>query len=118
MVIYGGELKSLAEVTKIVWKMAHSDELSLVIKKHASERMVERGITTLDIIHVLKTGHVEERQEESTVPNLYKYVMVGNSVQETFRSLKLVIIPDEKRCGVKIDIISVMWRDENSFRSL
>jgi Domain of unknown function (DUF4258) len=79
--------------------------------KHARERMVERGLIVSDVLFALKFGYVyEDSKEESTMPGYYKYRIESSTPNSGTRTLRIVAVPDNKSCQIKI--ITIMWRDE------
>ncbi len=79
----------------------------LIYTTHAKERMEERGITTGDVIHVLKNGFVHTDGEKAS-RGRYKYKIVGRTPNSP-RSIALIVIATRKQ--KKIKIITVMWPD-------
>lgn len=63
-----------------------------------------------DLLFVLKNGFVYEDAQPSTLPDFYKYRVEGQSPNSGSRYLRVVAIPDEKSCQLKV--ITIMWRDE------
>lgn len=89
--------------------------MSISYKKHAQERLAERGLIVSDVLYVLKNGFVYLECEPSTRPGYNKYCMECRSPNSGGRSVRVVVIPDKKRCELKI--ISVMWVDEVATRA-
>lgn len=101
---------SAADATLLINEIARDRTCDLAITKHARERMKERDLIISDLLFVLKNGFVYDGAQESTVAGLYKYGVEGQSPNSGSRVLKVVAIPDEKSCGLKI--VTFMWRDE------
>jgi len=72
--------------------------------------MYERNLTTGDLLHVMKFGFVLEEPVPSTQDGFYKYSIEGRTPNSGSRKLKLIVIPDEVKCGIKF--VTVMWKDE------
>ncbi|WP_416878665.1 DUF4258 domain-containing protein [Litorimonas sp.] len=83
--------------------------LDLVLTDHAKERLDERNITTGDILHIIRTGFVYDAPQPAS-RDYYKYAIEGRSPNSNGRTIKLIIIPDVKACGVKL--ITIMWKDK------
>ena len=57
------------------------NEHSVLFSKHAKERLVQRGIDTDDIIHVITYGNiVKDYSDDKPCPS---YLMLGNSKSKT-----------------------------------
>ena len=89
--------------------------MSISYKKHAMERLSERGLIMSDVLYVLKQGFVYIEHEPSTVPGYNRYAMECKSPNSGGRSVRVIVIPDKKACALKI--ISVMWVDEVATRA-
>ena len=50
-----------ADATDLIRQLANGSP-TLVIRKHAKEQMLERGLITGDLLHVMKKGFVYETQ--------------------------------------------------------
>ena len=98
------------DATKKINTMAKSFRLKLVYTHHAQEQMDRRNLTIGDLLHVMKYGFVLEEPEPSTRKGFYKYSIEGRTPNSGSRKLKLIVIPDEEKCGIKF--ITVMWKDE------
>ena len=72
--------------------------------------MNERGLLMSDLLFVLRHGFVYDEPEESTVNGLFKYSVESQSPNSGARFLRVVAIPDETSCQIKV--ITIMWRDE------
>jgi Domain of unknown function (DUF4258) len=73
--------------------------------------MGQRGLIVSDVLFALKFGYVyEETEEESTVKGYYKYRVESQTPNSGSRTLRIVAVPDNKSCQIKI--ITIMWRDE------
>jgi len=90
--------------------IAQSKRLTISYKRHAIDRMKERGLIVSDVIYVLKYGFVYSEPESATRNSYYKYAMENKSPNGDSREVRVVVIPDKKPCELKI--ISVMWVDE------
>ncbi len=101
---------SPADATDIIREKARSDEFELVYTKHVRNRMQERELIAGDILHVLKHGFVYIDAEPTTRPSCFKYKMETRTPNTGNRSIRVVAIPDQKACLVKV--ITVMWVDE------
>lgn len=94
----------------MIRRYAKASDLSLSYKLHAKERLAERDLTTLDVLHVLKTGFVYAEAAPATQPGRYRYAMEGTSPNTKGRSLRLIVIPSQ--CRTEMKIVTVMWADE------
>ena len=72
--------------------------------------MAERGITTLDVMYVLKNGFVYDPPEPATRVGYYKYKMVNPTPNSNRREVRLVVMPSPQSAQAKI--ATVMWADE------
>lgn len=72
--------------------------------------MGERGITTLDVMYVLKNGFVYDPPEPATRAGYYKYKMVNPTPNSNRREVRLVVMPSLQSAQAKI--ATVMWADE------
>jgi hypothetical protein len=80
----------------------------LAFKEHAGQRLEERGLTTLDVIEVLRRGDVLEPAQAGRQPDRFKYVIEGESANSHGRTIKVVVIPGTR---ANFKIITVMWKD-------
>lgn len=96
--------------TKLINKIACNKLCNLSLTLHAKERLSERSLLISDAMFVLKQGFVYEEPEPSTLVGLCKYVIESQSPNSGARFLKVVCVPDEKSCQIKI--ITIMWRDD------
>lgn len=106
---------SPARATDRIRAMARKRELSLAYKLHARERLSERDIISSDVLYVLKHGFVLIDPESATRPGFYKYAIESKTPNSNSRDIRLVVIPDEKRCLIKL--VSIMWVDEPATRA-
>lgn len=100
-----------ADATALINQMARNLRLDLCYTTHAKERMRERDLIVSDLLCVLKGGFVYRDPEPSTVQGLYKYAIEGQSPNSGARYLRVIVVPDEKSCQLKI--VTFMWRDED-----
>lgn len=113
------DVKNLTQMTRYINKIARDGNMTLCYTKHCKEQMADRDITTLDILYVLKTGHVENYQgkgEQTTDYNIHRYKMVGSCIsRETGREIGVVLLVgiDERLAPtIKIKtIVTAMWQD-------
>ncbi len=62
-----------AQATELVKSIASDPESSLTWRRHASQRLHERGLIMSDVLFVLKNGFVREPSEgESSAQGLFK----------------------------------------------
>lgn len=101
---------SKREATEKIRRYAHDRAFDAHFKRHALERLEERGITTSDDKHVLKMGVILKDPEQSTNPSLYKYRMESRSPNSNGRTVGVVVIPSTSRPSLKV--VTVMWIDE------
>lgn len=102
---------SPSDATQKLNEMGGSPHMDLSTTKHTRDRLKERGLTVSDLLFVLRRGYVYERPEESTVKGLYKYKIEGQSPNSGSRYLRIIAVPDEQSCWIKV--VTVMWRDES-----
>ncbi len=108
--------QDLSYITGIINTMARSDDLDLCYTEHCVKRMQERGITTSDILFVLKTGIVQAYQGRAKPLShkIYKYLVIGQHLTKN-RDLGLVILVEIDRLklpAIKLQkIVTTMWRD-------
>jgi hypothetical protein len=102
---------SKPDATERIRRYARDRALDLHFKRHALERLDERGITTSDVLHVLKMGFVLQEPEQSTNPSLYRYRMESRSPNSNGRTVGVVVIPNPSRPSIKV--VTVMWIDES-----
>lgn len=95
--------------------MARLPGLTLAYKMHAKERLLDRGITSSDVLYVLRFGFVILDPEPATRPGYYKYAMENKTPNSNSRDIRIIVIPDKKNSLIKL--ITVMWADELSTRS-
>ena len=101
---------SPADATDAIRALAARDELQLTWTLHIKERLVERDLIIGDVRFLLRHGFVYAEPEPSSRNGLYKYAVEGTSPNSGNRSLRLIVIPDETRCWIKL--ITLMWVDE------
>jgi len=99
-----------AEATERLRKIGQNKRLNLFYKRHAKERMAERDLIMGDVLHVLRHGFVHDDPEPATQDSYFKYRMECKTPNSGGRTVRIVAIPDEIRCHVKI--VTVMWVDE------
>lgn len=100
-----------ADATRAINGIAREAQFTLALTAHAKERLQERDLFTPDLLYVLKHGFVYEEPEPSTLNGFFKYQIEGPSPSSRGRTLRVVAVPDEVSCQIKI--ITVMWRDED-----
>jgi Domain of unknown function (DUF4258) len=103
-----------ADATDEIRRIARIDEMRLTRRDHAVDQMTERELIMGDLLYLLKNGFVYEDPEPSTQKGLYKYKMESKTPNSGDRSVRAVVIPDPKRCWLKV--ITVMWVDEKQRR--
>jgi hypothetical protein len=106
---------SPAKATDRIRAMARQKRLSLSYKLHAGERLGERGIIASDLLYVLKFGFVLTEAAPATRAGFYRYAIENKTPNSHSRDIRLIVIPDEKRCLIKI--VTVMWADELAIRA-
>lgn len=114
------KITDLSYITGVLNTMGRDDDLDLLYTRHCIERQQERGITTLDIINVLKYGHVVEYIGKGTHPTnnkIHKYKITGQYLGEnkSIREISLVLLVEVDRFknpAIKIQkVITAMWED-------
>lgn len=104
---------SLGQATQLINKIAGNKRCDLAYTRHATERMIERGLIMSDVLFVLKNGFVYEEPEASTMDGFYKYTVESQSPNSGSRTLKVVAIPDPDLKSCQIKIVTIMWRDKS-----
>jgi len=89
--------------------------MTISYKKHAIERLQERGLIMGDILYVLKNGFVLMEPVPSTRAGFNKYAMESKCPNGGNRAVRVIVIPDKRLCALKI--VSVMWVDEHETRA-
>lgn len=103
------------KATREIQAIARSKALTLSYKLHAKERIAELGLTTSDVLFVLKNGFVYEEPEPATRSEYNRYKIESLSPNSGRRKVGLVVIPD--KAGSLIKIVTVMWIDERATRA-
>lgn len=68
-----------------------------------------------DILHVMKTGFVHLKPEETTREGYFKYAIESLCPNGGNRAVRVVVIPEKKGCFLKV--VTVMWVDQPETRS-
>jgi hypothetical protein len=100
---------SPADATESIRTIARGN-FRLIRKKHAIDRLQERGLFIGDALYVLKNGFVFEEAQSSSREGCFKYCMECSTPNSNQRSLKVVTIPG--LVPPQLKIITVMWVDE------
>lgn len=88
-----------------------SGKFSLSYKNsHAHDQMAERDLLVGDVLYLLRNGFVYDAPEEATRKPFWKYRMQCRTPNSNNREVRVVLIPDLKRSGIKL--VTVMWADE------
>lgn len=95
--------------------IARSPRLALAYKLHAQDQLLERNITSSDVLFVLKFGFVLLEPESATRPGFYRYAIENKTPNSDSRDIRLIVIPDKK--AVLVKIVTVMWVDELATRA-
>ncbi|MGB0843885.1 MAG: DUF4258 domain-containing protein [Alphaproteobacteria bacterium] len=95
--------------------LANDDEMSLILRRHAKERMLERDLIMSDLLHVLKHGFVYASASDSTQEGQYKYAIENNALNGDGRNLRVIVVPVIK--DKFLNIVSFMWVDEKQTRA-
>lgn len=95
--------------------IARSRSLTLHYRLHARERLAERGLLMGDVLHVLKFGFIRQEPIPSTREGFMRYSMECKTPNSNGREVRVVVIPDKKRCDMKI--VTVMWVDETDTKA-
>jgi len=101
---------SPAQATERIRRIAQDDCFDLTLSAHAEEQMEMRGLTTLDVMYVLKSGFVYDAAEPATRPGFYKYRMINSTPNSNRREVRVIVIPSMQSTQAKI--ATVMWTDE------
>lgn len=99
-----------AQATERIRALGKARELALNYKKHAKDRLLERGLVMGDVLHLLRHGFVHEGAQKSTRDGCFKYRAEGKTPNSGARTVGAIVIPDWGNCECKI--ITVMWVDE------
>ena len=79
-------------------------------KRHAVERMDERGLIKSDVLHVLKNGFVYAEATPAKTMGYFRYAIEGSSPNSGGRTLRIIVIPSLRRAEIKV--VTIMWVDE------
>jgi len=101
-----------AYATDAIRKVSSHPALSLAYKVHATQRLVERGLLTSDLLYLLKNGFVHGDAKPATRPDYFKYVVASTTPNSGGREIAAVVIPDPSRLTIKI--VTVYWVDEEA----
>lgn len=104
-----------AYATTAIRKISRHPDLSLAYKVHATQRLVERGLLTSDILYLLKNGFVLVDAELATRPEYFRYVVTSTTPNSGGREIGAVVIPDASRLTIKV--VTVYWVDEEARRA-
>lgn len=99
-----------AEATKRINQIAWDDCFALTLTLHAEDQMEERGLTTIDVLYVLKNGFVYDIAEKSTRPGYFRYAVISPTPNSNRRQVKVIAIPSMQSPAAKI--VTVMWADD------
>lgn len=99
-----------ADATDEIRRMAKSQTLKLTYREHAIEQITERDLVVGDVLHALKNGFVYSDAQTTTKNNLFKYLMESKTPNSGNRAIRVVVIPDQGRCWIKV--LTIMWVDE------
>ena len=102
------ELLTPAQATRFI-RAKHGPALSLMLTRHARDRMLERGLIVGDLLHLIQHGFVHDDGEETTRPGCYKYKMECRTPNSGGRTVRIGVIPFPAET---IKGITVMWADE------
>ena len=97
------------QATELLRRKVNND-LTLLLTDHAQERLDDRGLTTKDVLHVLKHGFVYEEAEPATRIGLFKYQMEASTPNSGGRTVRIVVIPSSAN---QMKLVTVMWADES-----
>jgi hypothetical protein len=104
-----------AYATEAIRKISRHPTLSLAYKVHATQRRVERGLVTSDVLYLLKNGFVLVDAEPATRPEYFRYVVTSTTPNSGGREIAAVVIPDASQLTIKI--VTVYWVDEEARRA-
>lgn len=102
------------DATQIIRRIVRDPTCSFSYTAHVKERLAERNIIMSDLLFALKNGFVYEiptDADQSTIQGFYKYKVECQTPNSGSRTLRVVAVPDNKSCQIKI--ITIMWRDES-----
>lgn len=88
--------------------------LSLAYKVHATQRLAERGITTSDVLYLLRNGFVYDAAVPATTAGYFRYEIRGRTPNSGSREICAVVIPNANT--MKIKVVTVFWVDEKEAR--
>lgn len=110
------KIKDLVFMTRVINGMARDAELDFCYTDHVKLRMIERGLTTDDILFILRRGVIDKYQGKGVHKedlNIHKYKMTGVCLKDD-REIGIVILVEvdrEKDPAIKIqDIVTIMWK--------
>lgn len=103
------------DATYALREIGRHPALSLAYKVHAQQRLAERGITTSDILYLLRNGFVYEEAVPATTAGYYRYELRGLTPNSDSREICAVVIPNANT--MKIKVVTVFWVDEHETRA-
>ncbi len=95
--------------------IARSLDLTVTLTIHARDRLRERDLIMSDVLHVLKHGFVHVKPEATTRDGYFKYAIECRCPNGGNRVVRVVVIPENEGCYLKI--VTVMWADQPETRS-
>ena len=101
--------------TLMIREIANDPRMGLAFKRHASERLAERGILMSDVLYILKNGFVHEKAVNATQPGSFKYCIECKTPNSGAREVRLIAILREDTFMIKL--VTIMWVDEKSTRA-
>jgi hypothetical protein len=98
-----------AQATDRIRAIARAN-FTLSFKEHALDQIDDRNLIMGDITYLLQNGFVYLDPEEASRKPFWKYQMECTTPNSGNRNVRVVVIPDWKRKGIKV--LTVMWADE------
>lgn len=103
------EKMSPSNATRYVNECARSRDFCLIMKSHASDRLLERDLLQADLMYLLKNGFIYKDCEPATKPDICKYTIEGTTPNSNGRTICAVVIPAPNN---QIKIVTIFWKDE------
>ncbi|OUD09054.1 hypothetical protein BVC71_10090 [Marivivens niveibacter] len=103
---------SPTNATYAIREIGQHPALSLAYKVHATQRLLDRGITTSDVLYLLRNGYVYDDPSSATQHGYFRYKIQGKTPNSEGRDVAAVVVPNYNTKTVKV--VTVMWVDEQS----
>lgn len=103
------------DATYALRRIGQHPAMSLAYKIHATQRLAERGITTSDVLYLLRHGFVYNDPVPAHTHGYFRYEVRGQTPNSEGREICAVVIPNASAMTLKI--VTVFWVDEEDRRA-